>query len=64
LQNQVNNGKPQTNHNEANGQDEGDEEEEDDNANLVIPNFSSAPENNKDEVDFVLLDLRFCFLIL
>ena len=57
MQNQVNNGKPQTNLNEENGQDEGDDEEDDDNANnLIIPNFSSAPQDNKDEVDFILLD--------
>ena len=45
-----NNGK-QANHNEEADQD-ADDDEEDDNANngLTIPNFSSAPQDNKDEV--------------
>ena len=44
-----NNGK-QVNHEEAD--QDADDDEEDDNANngLTIPNFSSAPQDNKDEV--------------
>ena len=41
----------QVNHEEENGQNDADDDEEDDDDNaLKIPNFSSAPENNKDEV--------------
>lgn len=50
-QNPLENQTKQANHQE-NGQNEAedDEEEDDDDNALKIPNFSSAPENNKDEV--------------
>lgn len=49
-QNPLENQTKQANH-EENGQNEADDDEEDDDDNaLKIPNFSSAPENNKDEV--------------
>lgn len=50
MQNQVNNGN-QANHNDDEEQNDADDDEEEENANnLVIPNFSSAPQDNKDEV--------------
>ena len=54
-----NNGK-QVNHNDEADQD-ADDDEEDDNANngLTIPNFSSAPQDNKDEVSSPLGNALF-----